>query len=261
MYMIESMKRVEFRSRLGLQYHTELRKEVMETKDDLLSHMTTIMDMLDELTRSVQNTVPNDNRTLSGDDAQLAEYLLQLKAAMNTTRDNSGKRQEDLENMEIQLERTFTQQEMSMFNLKQSDEFVYDMSILSWKDSVEGAAWARTYCRATLDTACDDNWVSTSTIERANLRDSVEVITEPDAFGSFSGHVMVPQGQVELTFFLDMASGSSQQTRTEAFYVFDQLPVDLVLGKGFIAKQFTLVSKHALGLVKTSKLTKGPYIF
>lgn len=255
--MIASMKKLHDVSQLGLLYHTQLMKGTEETKHDLLRHMSTIMEVLDRQTRSAQNASLNDDRIPSDEVTHVAELLSQLKTAVDTTRDNNDKRQEDLDKIHAQLERTSAQHKMFEFN--RSDEFVYNISILSGKDSVRDGA-SSTRCRATLDTGCHDNWVSTVIIERADLHDSIGSITDPNAFKSFSGHAMEPQGQVELTFFLAMASGSSQQTRTETFYVFDQLPVDLVLGKGFITKQFTLVSKHALGLVKQGKFTQGLYL-
>lgn len=250
-----SMKKLDDMSQLGLQYQTRFMKEVEETKHDLLRHMSTIMDVFDKQSRSGLN-IGFNNGAPSADNTYVAELLSQLKAAMDATRDNSDRRQEDLNEIRAQLERTFTQQQTVHFN--RSDEFVYNISILSQKDGVQDAA-SSTHCRATLDTGCHDNWVSTATIERAGLLSSIGTNTDPEEFKSFSGHVMKPQGQIELTFFLAMASGSSQRTRTETFYVFDQLEVDLVLGKGFIAKQFTFVSKHALGLVKQGKFTQGLY--
>lgn len=196
-------------------------------------------------------------RAQSSDNYQVVELLSQLKADLDERRDNFDKRQQDLEETRAQLERSFTQQKPLEFS--QSEEFVYNISILSQEDSAHDAA-ASTHCRATLDTGCHDNWVSTGIIKRAVLQDSIVAITDSDKFKSFSGHPMEPQGRIELTFFLATASGSSQQTRTEPFYVFDQLPVDLVLGKGFIAKQFTLVSNHALGLVRQGKFTQGLYL-
>lgn len=221
--------------------------------DDLLSQMN-------EMYRGFMSNIVqvlHDTRAQNNDGTHVVELLSQLKADMDNTRDNIDKRQEDLKEIRAQLERTFTQQKPLEFG--QSEEFVYNISILSREDGVHDAA-SSTHCRATLDTGCHDNWVSTGIVERADLQGSIVTVTDSDQFESFSGHTMEPQGQIELTFFLATASGSSQQTRTETFYVFDQLPVDLVLGKGFIAKQFALVSKHALGLVRQGKFTQGLYL-
>ncbi|KAI7786987.1 hypothetical protein LA080_001779 [Diaporthe eres] len=242
-YILRSVEELKNMSQRSLVNHDDLRVQIYEiTKGPKGLHY--MIDALKAL---------DDARARGNDDTHVAELLSQLKADMDNTRDNIDKRQEDLKEIRAQLERTFTQQMPLEFN--QSDGFVYNISILSREDGVHDAA-SSTHCRATLDTGCHDNWVSTGIIERADLQGSIIAITDSDQFKSFSGHVMEPQGQIELTFFLATVSASSQQTRTETFYVFDQLPVDLVLGKGFIAKQFTLVSKHALGLVRQGKFTQ-----
>lgn len=222
---------------------------------DLMSEMRRMNEGFDFMSNILK--VLNEARAQNNDDTHVVELLSQLKLDMDNTRDNFDKRQQDLEEIRAQLERSFTQQKPLEFS--QSEEFVYNISILSREGGAQDAA-SSTHCRATLDTGCHDNWVSTGIVERAVLQDSIITITDSDEFKSFSGHPMEPQGQIELTFFLATASGSSQQTRTETFYVFDQLPVDLVLGKGFIAKQFTLVSNHALGLVRQGKFTQGQYL-
>lgn len=251
------MKKLDDVSQLGLQYQTQLMKGAEETKHGLLRHMSTIMDMLDSRNRSVKNIVLGDNRTLRDDNVHTAERLSQLIVAMDVTRHNDDRRQEDLEKLRAELERKSAQQKM--FEFDQSDGFVYNISILSRKDGVRDAA-PSTHCRATLDTACDENWASKAIIERADLHGNIGVVMDPDAFGSSSGHTKELQGQVQLTFYPAKTSEDSQQTRTETFYVFHQLPVDVVLVKGFISKQFTLVSKHALGLVRHDKFTQGPYL-
>lgn len=243
-YILQSVNELMTMSRMSLKQYYDLLSQA-DRMNDGLNFMRDILEVL------------NDARAQNNDDTHVVELLSQLKADMDNTRGNIDKRQEDLKEIRAQLERTFTQQKPLEFS--QSDEFVYNISILSREDGAHDAA-SSTHCRATLDTGCHDNWVSIGIIKRADLQDSIITITDSDKFESFSGHTMEPQGQIELTFFLATASGSSQQTRTEAFYVFDQLPVDLVLGKGFIAKQFTLVSKHALGLVRQGKFTQGLYL-
>lgn len=243
-YILRSIDELTNMSLRSLQNHL--------TQQDTMNRMNEGLDFMSHILK-----VLNEARAQNNDDTHVVELLSQLRADMDNTRNNIDKRQEDLKEIRAQLERTFTQQKPLEFS--QSDEFVYNISILSREDGVHDAA-SSTHCRATLDTGCHDNWVSTGIIERADLQDSTITITDSDQFESFSGHSMEPQGQIELTFFLATASGSSQQTRTETFYVFDKLPVDLVLGKGFIAKQFALVSKHALGLVRQGKFTQGLYL-
>ena len=136
-----------------------------------------------------------------------------------------------------------------------SEEFTYHISILNLENDT--AETVKTLAMATLDTGCHDNWISVSVIKRAKLDKKIVPVEETEIFESFSGHTMRPQGKVQVTFVLEMANGTPQQSRMETFNVFEALPVDLVLGKGFIAQQFTLISKFALGLVKQGRFTPG----
>lgn len=141
------------------------------------------------------------------------------------------------------------------------DEFVYTITIISNGGDNNAAEPIHTLARATLDTGCDDNWVSTQIINRAGLQG---MVTEPNPEDmspgehlSFSGHPIDTQGCIELTWFMAMPDVSSQRTRTDKFHVFSQLPVDLVLGKAFVKREFILVAKHALGKVKQGVFTDG----
>lgn len=208
-HMVMAINHIEKISEVGWEEQREIMQEVDKTK-------LVLLEVLAKEIRSADNIALNNDRTLNDDDTHTTGLLSQLKAAKDVTRDNSEKRQEDLNDIRAQLRRTElgrtgTQQKALKFN--QSDEFVHNISILGRTDSARDAAFS-THCRATLDTACHDNWVSTTIVERAGLLGTVGMIADADAYDSFSGHAMEPQGQIELTFFLAAADGSSQQTRT-----------------------------------------------
>lgn len=234
-----------------------LSQHVDFVKNGISNQMVAMRELLyrvREQTNSPENISTIDAGPTNDESNQLVKQLSRIESSLDEFLRDNDKRQENLESIRKQMQQSFMQQKMLEF--QQSDEFVYDISILGREDNEEGPD-SITPCRAILDTGCHGNWVATRVVEQAGLQDSVEEKEGSDVFETFSGNTIEPQGKIELTFFLATATTSSQKTRTETFNVFDQLPVELVLGKEFIVKQFTVVSKHALGLIKQGKLTAG----
>ena len=93
---------------------------------------------------------------------------------------------------------------------------------------------------ATLDSGCDDNWISWSKMEEHRVGvDDVEALPEGETAGNvssvftdFSGNDVKPAGQVELRW---RASGSGR-SETTIFYVIDNenAPFDALFGRTFM---------------------------
>lgn len=66
---------------------------------------------------------------------------------------------------------------------------------------------------------------------------------------------MKPTGVIQLTRLMPKAS--NQRTRHDSFYVYDELPFDIVLGKQLMRQEMLLVWKQGLGLIKQGRFTAG----
>ncbi|MCJ1481511.1 hypothetical protein MMC06_001670, partial [Schaereria dolodes] len=91
---------------------------------------------------------------------------------------------------------------------------------------------------ATLDSGCDDNWISWTKMEEHHLgTDKVESLTDrpgqlPSEFSDFNGNDVEPVGQVQLRW---RASGSGRSDES-VFYVIDNedAPFDVLFGRTFM---------------------------
>ena len=107
---------------------------------------------------------------------------------------------------------------------------------------------------ATLDSGCDDNWISWTKMEEHHLgTDKVESLTDrpgqlPSEFSDFNGNDVEPVGQVQLRW---RASGSGRSDES-VFYVIDNedAPFDVLFGRtcrSFISILYGIFSNSLLG--------------
>ena len=102
-------------------------------------------------------------------------------------------------------------------------------------DEGDGGDDAEIKFTATLDSGCDDNWISWTKMQEHNLgTDKVEALADKPGdlssdFTDFSGGDVTPAGQVQLRW---RASGSGRSEES-VFYVIDNedAPFDVLFGR------------------------------
>lgn len=223
----------------------------------VVEHQRTSSHLATEPTQvAADNQMSADMKMAQG--VQKAEDALsamsRMKLEMESASQDLHERQAALKELKTQLEASEKRHTTLQFNTSDdSGDFECSITILHQKHVDDDVG--HTQARATLDSGCDDNWVSMSVISRARLEDHISELEHQNIFKSFSGHLMQPLGFIQLTWF--MTHVNKRLTRQDAFYVYDKLPVDLILGKQFIQHEFMLVSRMGLGLIKQGKFTPG----
>ena len=87
---------------------------------------------------------------------------------------------------------------------------------------------------ATLDTACDGDWISLNLVQKLQMEPCLVNIEDPDAYIAFNGQPLSAIAQIELVW----SQGSSAKS-TQTLLVSDTMPIDLVFGKHFVDKSST----------------------
>lgn len=195
--------------------------------------------------------IPEGEESLSG-----GENIDSIRQPRHSSTQELNSDQDALNILKEELVGKSLQRRPPRFN--QPDEWIYTVTIICMNQDSRIEP-SHSPARAMLDTGSHDNWVSRSIINRAGLEWRVAEVDVDgiEATLSFTGEKMTPQGLIELTWFMTMPNMNGQQTNSAYFYVYEELPVDLVLGKAFIKQKFTLVSKYALGKVKQGSFTRG----
>ena len=104
-----------------------------------------------------------------------------------------------------------------------TDPFSFSVTILqAHKDDTE-----HTVARGKLDTGCDENWISTSVLDRAGLQTRVEPVEFAQSYVAFGGAEFEPTGKVDIDWY---ATNPGKSNRT-SFLVHHAVPFDIVLGK------------------------------
>ncbi|CAD6593578.1 MAG: hypothetical protein ASARMPRED_007684 [Alectoria sarmentosa] len=129
-----------------------------------------------------------------------------------------------------------------------TDPFSFSVTILqAHKDDTE-----HTVARGKLDTGCDENWISTSVLDRAGLQTRVEPVEFAQSYVAFGGAEFEPTGKVDIDWY---ATNAGKSNRT-SFLVHHAVPFDMVLGKIWIIEESIFVfNKPALAL-RMGKFTK-----
>ena len=130
------------------------------------------------------------------------------------------------------------------------------------KDSIESnvfESWVRVAgneelvikARAIADTGCHDNWISMDVLERAKMNDQIRSLPRALRFEGFASLVEA-RSEVELTII----AANTSFSRRIWFYVHDDPPFDMVLGREYLKKNMFAFYKPALMLRKPRR-SKG----
>lgn len=248
------------RHRFADDYHIELRPRGLGeigTRAEARQHRFASDDNMDYIIQPLADKILTlVERQLEGRRSRRHECdRCEGRPSTETTSSATEERQAALGRLQTQLDGLKISQSPLKFN--PSEDYVYTITIISENDCETEPG--HTLARATLDTGCHDNWVSMAVLMRGKLDGKIMEFIDDQAEESisFSGHSMRPQGTIDLTWFMATPSANGQRTKSDSFYVFDGLPVDIVLGRAFVQKEFIFVSKYALGQVKQGKFTPG----
>lgn len=110
-----------------------------------------------------------------------------------------------------------------------------------------------TAVRVQLDSGCQDDWISTKVVERAGLEPDVRQLEDEATFIGFGGQCLKPRGIVDVTWFAKNAATS----RTTSFFVHDQVPFDMLLGRVFIKEESIFMLNEPALALRQSEFTKG----
>lgn len=155
---------------------------------------------------------------------------------------------ENIASLREHLEKVQSHQTTYQFNT--TDEYVFTITV------VNGTTPA--VAQLTLDSGCGDNWVSLRLLEKAGLASMIEDINDANLNSqcqTFSGHTLTSQGNIKLTW---VASHTEyRRTYEDTFQVYDQLPVDMVAGRGYMHQEYLFVEKFVLGQIRNGRLPPG----
>ena len=107
--------------------------------------------------------------------------------------------------------------------------------------------------RGKLDSGCDENWISKEILTRGRLEDHVEAMEDRRVYIAFGGAKFEPVGTIDLTWYA-INAGKSRKTR---FFVHDQVPFDMVLGRIFIKEESIFMFNEPALALRQGKFKKG----
>jgi len=110
-----------------------------------------------------------------------------------------------------------------------------------------------TVARGKLDSGCDENWISMEVLTRARLEDQVEAMEDQRIYIAFDGGEFEPMGKVDVTWYA-VNAGKSRKT---SFFVHDQVPFDMVLGRVFIKEESIFMFNEPALALRQGKFKKG----
>ena len=143
-------------------------------------------------------------------------------------------------------------QQTSPWEPDSTDPFTFSATIMQTDTDSVGY----TVIRGRLDSGCEDDWISSDALKRANLEGKVKPLQNSRTYMGFGDEVK-PTGEVDIIWFATNAGKSHLTT----FLVYKgEALFDMVLGRVFIAKEAMFVFNRPAIALRQGKFTRGDYI-